>query len=170
MTSDERAERPDPLERLVEVVFVAPIALLAKMIEQGPLADDRVGNDTHTSRRFRCPSLASAFRRLRQEVDDQIRTDRERAAARRAAPARAAGREQSVDDVSVQGADPVEVAADAGPSVSELALPDYDHLPASQIVAMLGDLDTGELGEIETYERANRNRRTVLGKLAQLRE
>ena len=170
MTTDERAERSDPLERLVEVVFVAPIGLLAKMIEQGPLGGDRVGNDTRTSGRFRCPSLASGLRRLRQEVDEQIRADRERSAARRGAPSRAAVRQRSVDDVSVQGADPVEVTADAGLSASELALPDYDHLPASQIVAMLGDLDTDELGEIETYERANRNRRTVLGKFAQLRE
>ena len=53
-------------------------------------------------------------------------------------------------------------------AVAELALPDYDHLPASQIVAMLRDLDAGERDQIEGYERVNRNRRTVLGKLAQL--
>jgi hypothetical protein len=170
MTTEDRAERPDQLERLVQVVFIAPIGLLARMIEQGPVAGDRVANGAPTPRRFRCPSLSSGFRRLRREVDEQIRADRERSAARRAAPPRAADPEQSIDDVPVRGVDPVEEPVDAGPAVSDLALPDYEHLPASQIVAMLGDLDTDELREIEIYERANRNRRTVLGKLSQLRE
>lgn len=66
--------------------------------------------------------------------------------------------------------EPAEEHADPGPTASDLALPDYDHLPASQIVAMLDDLDIDELHQVESYERVNRNRRTVLGKLAQLRE
>lgn len=55
-------------------------------------------------------------------------------------------------------------------AASDLALPDYDRLPASQIVAMLDDLVPAERDDIERYERANRGRRTVLGKLDQLRQ
>jgi hypothetical protein len=50
-----------------------------------------------------------------------------------------------------------------------LALPGYDHLPASDIVAKLGGLDPDERDAIEAYERQGRGRRTVLGRLEQLK-
>ena len=50
-----------------------------------------------------------------------------------------------------------------------LALADYDHLSSAQIVTMLPGLDVNERAAIETYELAGRHRRTVLGKLEQLR-
>ncbi len=51
----------------------------------------------------------------------------------------------------------------------QLVLPDYDHLPAAHIVAKLGSLTQRERDAIEEYETANRHRRTILGKLDQLR-
>lgn len=51
----------------------------------------------------------------------------------------------------------------------ELALADYDSLPASDIVAKLSGLDPDELDAIERYELAHRERRTVLGRIRQLR-
>ena len=53
-------------------------------------------------------------------------------------------------------------------SADDLALPDYDTLPAIDIVAKLDTLDADDRAAIERYERAHRQRRTVLGKLAQL--
>lgn len=50
----------------------------------------------------------------------------------------------------------------------ELAIPDYDHLPALDIVGQLDRLSSDERAEVERYERAHRGRRTVLGKIAQL--
>ena len=55
-------------------------------------------------------------------------------------------------------------------SADDLALPDYDTLPAIDIVAKLETLDAADRQAIERYESANRQRRTVLGKLAQLAE
>lgn len=55
------------------------------------------------------------------------------------------------------------------PATGELALPDYDLLPAAHVVAALGDLEQDERDAIESYERARRHRRTILGKLDQLR-
>ena len=52
----------------------------------------------------------------------------------------------------------------------DLALPDYDTLPAIDIVGKLATLDDVSRDAIERYELANRQRRTVLGKLAQLAE
>ncbi len=55
-------------------------------------------------------------------------------------------------------------------SAGDLALPDYDTLPAIDIVAKLDTLDADDRAAIERYETAHRRRRTVLGKLAQLDE
>ncbi|HSL74748.1 MAG TPA: hypothetical protein VK853_09775 [Ilumatobacteraceae bacterium] len=52
----------------------------------------------------------------------------------------------------------------------ELALADYDSLPASAIVAKLDGLEPDELDAIETYELHQRGRRTILGRIRQLRE
>jgi len=60
----------------------------------------------------------------------------------------------------------------AGPAVDveSLALADYDHLPATAVVAKLDGLESDELDAIEAYERSGRGRRTVLGKIERLRE
>jgi hypothetical protein len=52
---------------------------------------------------------------------------------------------------------------------ASLALADYDHLPATDIVSKLAGLDQDERNRIEAYERRHRHRSTVLGKLDQLR-
>ena len=54
-------------------------------------------------------------------------------------------------------------------TADQLVLPDYDLLPAAHIVAKLASLTQAERDTVEEYERANRNRRTILGKLDQLR-
>lgn len=51
----------------------------------------------------------------------------------------------------------------------ELALPDYEQLPAAHIVAKLDRLTQDERDAIEEFESAHRNRRTIIGKLDRLR-
>jgi len=60
--------------------------------------------------------------------------------------------------------------ADAGepPRSPDLAIPGYEDLAASHIVARLDRLSPAELAEIRTFEVANRGRRTVVGKIDQL--
>ena len=69
----------------------------------------------------------------------------------------------AASDVSDVSASPAFFRSD------ELALPDYDQLPAAHIVGKLGGLSAAELDAIEAYELAHRHRRTVLGKISQLR-
>ena len=66
---------------------------------------------------------------------------------------------------------PVTMPTPLAPAVdaSQLAIPDYDGLAASQIIERLEGLDAAELDEVDRYERATRARRTVLGKIAVLR-
>jgi hypothetical protein len=74
----------------------------------------------------------------------------------------------SSDPSTARCDEPTEPLPDAI-EADELALADYDHLPASDIVAKLGGMEPEELDAIERYESANRQRRTVLGKIRQLR-
>lgn len=59
--------------------------------------------------------------------------------------------------------------AKAVPVADVLVVPieGYDALPASAIVEMIDRLTPQEQNAVEAYERANRGRRTVLGKLSQ---
>lgn len=54
------------------------------------------------------------------------------------------------------------------PAVDDLAITDYDSLSASQVVTRLEGLSEGELEAVRAYEAANRGRKTILNKVAQL--
>ncbi|MGZ8751692.1 MAG: hypothetical protein ACXW1S_01815 [Acidimicrobiia bacterium] len=56
------------------------------------------------------------------------------------------------------------------PPISALPIPDYDELSASQVVGRLEGLVDADLETVWAYESAHRNRRTILGKIAQLRQ
>ena len=59
-------------------------------------------------------------------------------------------------------------AAGAAVSAASLAIPDYDGLSASQVVNRLAGLSAAELTSVQLYEAANRGRKTILSKVAQL--
>jgi len=59
--------------------------------------------------------------------------------------------------------------ADPMPSGAALAIPGYDSLSASQVIARLSGLSAVELSDVAAYEAAGRGRRTILSRVAQLR-
>ncbi|HJR25750.1 MAG TPA: hypothetical protein VJ804_09765, partial [Acidimicrobiales bacterium] len=61
-----------------------------------------------------------------------------------------------------------ERAAGAAIDASTLAIPDYDGLSASHVVNRLAGLAPTELELVRLYELANRGRKTILSKVAQL--
>lgn len=61
-----------------------------------------------------------------------------------------------------------EPASSAVPSTTQLAVPGYDTLAASQVVQRLSSLRPGELEAIRLYEVSTRGRRTILHRIAQL--
>jgi hypothetical protein len=60
------------------------------------------------------------------------------------------------------------VPAAPAPPVESLAIPDYDGLSASHVVNRLAGLSAAELEAVRAYEAANRGRKTILSKVAQL--
>lgn len=151
------SSRPEPpsLGRLVELALTVPLEVGVRVVEAVPAVVDK---------------LPGAADRVRQEI----------------VLARFIGRlavEQGVREIQsrlapsgeseVAGEAPAsepEVSPDRSdvPDVDTLALADYDHLSSAQIVAKLDSLDAEELVAVGSYERANRHRRTILGKLEQL--
>ncbi|MGI9603240.1 MAG: hypothetical protein ACR2QE_15235 [Acidimicrobiales bacterium] len=62
------------------------------------------------------------------------------------------------------------VTPSSGPrsDTTEVPIDDYDNLTAASIVSALGDLDPDQLRTVASYERAGRNRITVLNRVDQL--
>ena len=56
------------------------------------------------------------------------------------------------------------------PSSTDLGIPGYDSLSASQVVQRLASLSTKELDAVEAYETATRGRRTILSRIHQLQQ
>jgi len=79
--------------------------------------------------------------------------------------------DDSADAIHELHPTPTAGSADAvptGPAVSELAIPDYDSLAASQVVPRLSSLDADELDDVGAYERSHRGRQTILNRVRQL--
>ena len=66
------------------------------------------------------------------------------------------------------GAPRVEAPTAGSADPGSLPIAGYDTLAASQVVARLEGLDSVALEAVRTYEAAHRNRKTILGKVAQL--
>lgn len=101
---------------------------------------------------------------------------RRSASATKAAPGRAAkapspARSAATRTTATKAAAPKAAAAPdraAAPSAASLAIPDYDSLAASQVVSRLDGLRPDELAAVQRYELANRGRKTIIGKIAQI--
>ncbi|HPB45739.1 MAG TPA: hypothetical protein PLP95_07800, partial [Microthrixaceae bacterium] len=55
-------------------------------------------------------------------------------------------------------------------SASTLAIANYDALAASQVIPRLDGMSSADLDAVRVYERANRGRRTILSRIAQLQD
>jgi hypothetical protein len=82
------------------------------------------------------------------------------------APAAASRDGAAPDPVGAVGG--TDRAAGAAIDADTLAIPDYDGLSASHVVNRLAGLSAAELEAVRLYELANRGRKTILSKVAQL--
>ena len=71
--------------------------------------------------------------------------------------------------VTATASTPVSAPVGPSPSASELPIPAYDGLSASQVVSRLSGLTPGELDAVAAYEATGRARKTVLGAIDRLR-
>ncbi|HUS41549.1 MAG TPA: hypothetical protein VMY16_02675 [Ilumatobacteraceae bacterium] len=173
-----RSSRPDeprpPLARLVELALVVPIEVSGRLIEtvpgvvdKVPAAAERVKREVELARFLGKMVVDQGVRELRTRLSPN-----ERAGIGSTPTAPTDGRSDAPDraEVEVEQSTPAAGRVDAErPDVTTLALADYDHLSSAQIVGKLDGLDAAERTAIERYEEVGRHRRTILGKLEQLR-
>jgi len=175
------------LERLVELALVVPLEVgnrivdaVPTVVDKVPSAADRVRREVVLARFLGKLAVDQGVRELRArltppdtaEPDTAQPTDTGAPAPQRDRPSPSAG-----SDATAASEAPVDTTIDTSvdtrvdtAEAAGLALVDYDHLSSAQIVAKLDGLDAVERDDIERYEREGRHRRTILGKLAQLRE
>ena len=165
-----------PLARLVELAVVVPVEVGSRLIEAVPAVVDKVPSAAERVKREIV--LARFLGKL--VVDQGVRELRSRLtpehghgdpAASDTEPERDGAPAAAPQSASVEPADvpPADVPSADIPDVATLALADYDHLSSAQIVGKLDGLDDAEREAIERYEASGRHRRTILGKLEQLR-
>lgn len=151
----------DPLTRLVELTVYAPIGLAAVARERLP--------DYVEEGRTRVEQRLTLARFIGQMVVTQGRRELERRV--RAAAEPPPPRLRVVPDVSPPAAEPAPEpdTDEPAPDADDLPIEAYESLAAAQVVARLADLDDIGLARVEHFERAHRNRRTVLNRIDQLR-
>ena len=154
----DRSPSSEQVSTAVTAALCAPLTLTAKLIEDIP---DVVG------RAHRHLLLARFMGRL--AVNQGTEELRRRLVAGRAMTDPKEAPEHDHQSVTLVAAVPETPEEPPGPLADDLALPDYEHLPAAHVVAKLPTLSVDERDLIEEYERAHRHRRTVLGKIDQLR-
>ena len=149
--ADERSTSP---QRLLAAVLLAPVTLGARFVDELP---------TNLSKARQQVELARFIGKM---VVDQSAQE----AKRRLAPDKPPPEPRGTDLPTPGPTEPDEVASvTSHVEAAILALPDFDQLPAAHIVGKLAGLTQAERDDIEVYEVAHRHRRTVLGKLDQLR-
>ncbi len=169
-TRPPRADEPSVAERAVEALMFAPFELTARVIEELPRVYRRTCERLQTARAVGELAVRMGTEEIKRQVADGRRT------ASSAPVASSDAGSPVTEPVGVPADDalgepaPEPVDHETTVVADELALPDYDHLPAAQIVAKLDALSVDERDLIEQYELAHRHRRTVLGKLDQLRQ
>jgi hypothetical protein len=159
--------RRQALERIVDLTVFAPIGLLAVVRDhrgelaataRGPLVD-RIA----AARRVGDLAVAEGRREVQRRVEPAAHRPGPAATAPAADHAGPSARTGPAVDVEPDAADA------AGRADAPLPIEGYEHLAASQIVMRLAALDDAELDAVESFERAHRNRRTIHGRIAQLR-
>ena len=163
----------------IDVLVYAPLGFGALLIEDSPRAVENARRELSNARfigRFAVDQGVAQMRRKLEatSVSDDDASDPVESADE-PVPDSKGGDAGDVDDTNVDDADvdDAEDAHDAGVGqlrAEDLALPDYDTLPAIDIVAKLAGLSVEERAAVFRYETAHRHRRTILGKLSQLDE
>jgi hypothetical protein len=185
VTDDDKSQMDQLVEGVADVFVYAPIglffegpSLLPKLARQGRVH----ANNARLFGQFAVKHGEAEVRRRLGEVERQavgwlkllgLVPDEGRAGERGGAGATTADAGSgggAAEPAPVRG-----MAATSGngqtvgpPDVTDLAIPGYDSLSASQVVTRLDGLGPDELEAIRAYEAAHRGRKTILNKVAQL--
>jgi hypothetical protein len=159
------AEPKRPIDQFLDLVLYAPLGLVMNLEEILPQLVEKGHQQVSMARMFGKFAVDAGGKEARKRLDlvsDQV-SDLVRPAAPERGPSPAATPNTPAARRTTTASDPV-AARDA----STLGITDYDALSASQVVPRLAGLGPVELEAVRAYETANRGRKTILAKIAQL--
>ncbi len=172
MAEDEKS----PIERLIETAVFAPLGIAAMIREELPKLVSRGHQEANMAKMMGQFAVGMG----RQEVEKRLKQYTERPAPNAAKPPAATPPPAPAPSSAPTPAPPAPAPVAATPSdngtpvtvhdAQSLAIPGYDSLSASQVVQRLAGLNPAELAAIGSYEAAGRGRRTILNRVAQLRD
>jgi hypothetical protein len=155
-SADLRDDVVPPVERAIELALTLPFAIGARLVDSAPAGIEKARQQIVLARFVGKLAVDRGAREVRDRLGGtDTRTVEE-----------ASPKSESIDHANTDFEPEGEVKS---PAAESLALPDYDQLPAAQVIAELPSLSQEEREALKTYEVAHRHRRTVLGTLAQLR-
>jgi hypothetical protein len=173
-------EPKSPIERVLEIAVYAPVGLAEnageefdRLVEKGR---HRVEGQIHTARlvgQFVVQTAGRQAQRMFESAVARVSAGPQHSGdggGAVVAPAERFDEEPSRTDSLVDGSQPAGSLGGANGSVSgtDLAIPGYDSLSASQVVQRLEGLSREELEEVHRHEQAHRHRRTILNRVDQL--
>lgn len=161
------ASRPSRAERVLAAAIYAPIGLGAQLVDEIPAVATKARQHVVFARFIGKMAVDQGVRELRSRLAPPCDTGHAPVNIEEPDTAVVVPDEPQRTVRRASEADRVEPVV---PTANDLALPDYDQLPAAHIIGKLGGLTSDELAVIEVYEQAHRHRRTVLGKISRLRE
>ncbi|MDA8295675.1 MAG: hypothetical protein M0004_03625 [Actinomycetota bacterium] len=165
-------ERKALFEQVLEFALYVPLGAALKVAEQVPelAAAGRsvAGRQIDNARVIGRVAVGAARRTVGARTGARTTGNDPSAATPSAAPPRAP--RAAPDRSTPSRTEPDAPAPSAAAEGAALAIAGYDTLAASQIVPLLAGLSGPELADIRRHEEANRHRRTVLGRIAQLQE
>lgn len=157
--------------RLLQLCVYAPIGAGVKLIDDAPAALGRARMELSNARFIGRMVVSQGEARLRESLERDGRSEADTASVPATSDGGVSAMETDADPApEVRTCADIDAAEPAATeSADELAIPDYDHLPAIDIIGQLDALSAAERDEIDAYERSHRRRRTVLGRIEQLR-
>jgi len=171
-------DRKNPLEQALDLFVYAPLGLLFNAEELIPQLVEKGKQQVAMARMFGKFAVdqgqegaGKAIAKVQEqasEVVGQLGGRRNAAAPAPPAAASAPSAPATPPAARTAPAAPAAPVSTNGPAVTSLAIPDYDSLSASQVVPRLEGLAATELDAVRAYELANRGRKTILNRIAQL--
>jgi len=159
MSDDER-----PLiDEILDYAFYAPVGLAITVLEDLPGLVNRGKSKLAPQLGIARFVGKMAFQQVRRSIEDLL------------SPSTPEGERapESTEPLGLTVTEGVIIEARghvADAPAPELAIPAYDTLAASQIVARLNGLTAEELSSVRLYEEAHRARRTILARITQLEQ
>jgi hypothetical protein len=171
-------DEKNAVEKLIEAAVFAPLGIAAMVRDELDKLVARGHQEAANAKvmgQYAVKQMRDDLEKKLKEVAERPPTSRPAAKPAPAAPATPPTPAAPAVAATPAAPPPAPVVETNGSPVTvhdanSLAIPGYDSLSASQVVERLAGLNAEELEAIGSYEAAGRGRRTILNRVAQLRD